>query len=141
MITAFATQAAASMGEPVLWVGFTVFVLAMLALDLGVFHRHSRSVSTKEAPIWSGVWVTLAALFDAGLYFYKGPQPALEFMAGYLIEKSLAVDNIFVFVVVFSSLAIPPLYQHRILFWGVLGALLMRAGFIAAGAAILDRFH
>jgi tellurite resistance protein TerC len=95
----------------------------------------------KEAGIWSAVWFALAAVFNAGVYFWFGPERALEFSTGYLIEKALAVDNIFVFVVIFSAFAVPAVYQHRVLFWGVLGALAMRAVFILAGGAFLQRFH
>jgi tellurite resistance protein TerC len=123
------------------WGGFLGFVLVMLAVDLGVFHRHSHAVSAREAAIWSAVWVVMALAFSALVHQWYGPERALEFTAGYLIEKALAVDNIFVFVVIFSTFAIPPLYQHRVLFWGVLGALVMRAVFIAAGGAFLERFH
>ena len=124
-----------------LWVGFNAFVLLMLALDLGVFHRKTHVVKVKEALIWSGVWISLAMAFNAGIYFGMGSQPALEFFTGYLIEKSLSVDNIFVFLMVFSYFRVQPQYQHRILFWGVIGALFLRAGFIAAGIALIERFH
>ena len=130
-----------SIGTPLLWGGFIAFVLAMLALDLGVFHRKAHEVTLKEAAAWSGVWVALAIAFNYGVYALYGKERALEFTAGYLIEKALAVDNIFVFVVIFSAFAIPAVHQHRVLFWGVLGALVMRAGFIFAGAAFLERFH
>src|SRR5262245_53635951 len=113
----------------------------MLAIDLGIFHRKAHEVSLKEAAVWSTVWVALAAVFNVGVYFWFGSQRALEFTAGYLIEKALAVDNIFVFVVIFSTFAVPAIYQHRVLFWGVLGALVMRAAFILAGGAFLQRFH
>ena len=134
-------MAPASIGSPVLWLGFVVFVLVMLAVDLGVFHRKLRAVTVKEAAGWSLVWVSLAVLFGAGVYVWFGADRALEFAAGYLIEKALAVDNIFVFVVIFSTFAVPLSYQHRVLFWGVLGALVMRAAFIFAGGALLERFH
>ena len=124
-----------------LWIGFNVFVLAMLALDLGVFHRKAHTVSIKEASIWSIVWITLALTFNAGLYFFSGPEPALQFFTGYLIEKSLSVDNIFVFVLLFTYFAVPAAYQHRVLFWCVLGALLMRGIMIVLGAVLLDMFH
>src|SRR5438128_3901498 len=124
-----------------LWIGFNLFVLAMLAFDLGVFHRKAHTVSIKEAAIWSGVWVTLAMVFNAGLYFFSGPEPALQFFTGYLIEKSLSVDNIFVFVLLFTYFAVPAAYQHRVLFWGVLGALVMRGIMIVLGAVLLDMFH
>jgi tellurite resistance protein TerC len=130
-----------TIGSPTLWFGFIAFVLAMLAIDLGVFHRKAHEVSLKEAGAWSAVWVALALAFNAGVYAWFGPERALEFTTGYLIEKALAVDNIFVFVVIFSAFAIPTIYQHRILFWGVLGALVMRAVFILVGGAMLQRFH
>jgi tellurite resistance protein TerC len=124
-----------------LWIGFNLFILGMLALDLGVFHRKSHTVSVREATIWSLVWITLSLLFNAGLWWLRGPVPAVEFFTGYLIEKSLSVDNIFVFALLFSYFAVPPAYQHRVLFWGILGALVMRAIFIFAGAALLAQFH
>ncbi|MCC6409429.1 MAG: TerC family protein [Planctomycetes bacterium] len=130
-----------SIGSPLLWGGFLVFVLAMLALDLGVFHRKAHSVSLKEAAIWSAVWISLAAVFAAGVHVWYGPERALEFTTGYVIEKALSVDNIFVFVVIFSYFAIPNALQHRVLFWGILGALVMRAIFIVVGGAFLAKFH
>jgi tellurite resistance protein TerC len=130
-----------TIGSPLLWAGFLAFVLAMLAIDLGVFHKKAHEVSLKEAGAWTAVWVALALVFNLGVYAWFGPERALEFTTGYLIEKALAVDNIFVFVVIFSTFAIPAIYQHRVLFWGVLGALVMRAAFILAGGAFLQRFH
>jgi len=134
-----------------LWIGFNVFVLFMLALDLGVFHRHSHVVSTKEAAVWSVVWISLAMLFNAGIYFfwdlmapqstYTNSEASLAFFTGYLIEKSLSVDNIFVFVLIFTYFAVPVAYQHRVLFWGIIGALLMRGTLIAVGATLLKEFH
>lgn len=124
-----------------LWVGFNLFVLAMLALDLGVFHRKAHTVSIKEALVWSIVWITLAMIFNVGLYFFSGIEPALQFFTGYLIEKSLSVDNIFVFVLLFTSFQVPTAYQHRVLFWGVLGALVMRGILIGLGAVLLETFH
>jgi tellurite resistance protein TerC len=134
-----------------LWIGFNVFVLAMLALDLGVFHRKSHVVSGKEALAWSLVWITLSLLFNAVIYFYwdhmmpessyTNREAALAFLTGYLIEKSLSVDNIFVFILIFSFFAVPAKYQHRVLFWGILGALIMRGTLIAVGAALLEQFH
>ncbi len=124
-----------------MWVGFNVAVLVMLAVDLGVFHRDAHAVSLREASAWSVVWVTLALLFNVAIYRYLGRDAALEFLAGYLIEKALSVDNIFVFVLIFSYFSVPPRYQHRVLFWGILGALLMRGGLIAAGAVLIERFH
>jgi len=123
-----------------LWVGFNVFVLAMLALDLGVFHRKAHVVSLKESIAWTVVWVTLALLFNAGVWHFYGSQKALEFFTGYLIEKSLSVDNVFVFALLFSYFAVPAKYQHKVLFWGILGALIMRAVMIALGAALITRF-
>jgi len=124
-----------------LWIGFNVFVLSMLALDLGVFHRKAHAVSIKEASVWSLVWVSLAMVFNLGIYFVWGPEIALEFLTGYVIEKSLSVDNLFVFLMVFQYFNTPLQYQHRVLFWGILGALILRAIFIAAGAALLNNFH
>jgi tellurite resistance protein TerC len=124
-----------------LWIGFNAAVVIMLALDLGVLHRRARKVSLKEAALWSSAWVGLALLFNLAIYFWMGKEPALEFLAGYLIEKSLSIDNIFVFVLLFSYFSVPDQFQHRVLFWGVLGALLMRAALIAAGAALLAKFH
>ena len=130
-----------SIGSPALWVGFTAFVLAMLALDLGVFHRKAHEVRFKEALAWSAVWVSLALAFNLAVVHFFGAQRGLEFLTGYLIEKALSVDNVFVFLVLFSFFAVPAAYQHRVLFWGILGALVMRAAFILAGAALLQRFH
>ena len=124
-----------------LWIVFNAFVLGMLALDLLVFHRKAHAVSLREAFTWSVVWISLALIFNLGIYFLWGSEKAMEFLAGYLIEKSLSVDNIFVFIMIFSYFAVPSMYQHRILFWGILGALVMRAIFIAAGAALLSAFH
>jgi tellurite resistance protein TerC len=129
------------MHSPWLYAGFTLFVLAMLALDLGVFHRKAHEVSMKEAGAWSAVWVSLALVFNYGVYHFMGAQAGLEFLTGYLIEKALSVDNIFVFVLVFSYFRVPARYQHRVLFWGILGALLMRGAMIAAGAVLITRFH
>jgi tellurite resistance protein TerC len=130
-----------TIGSPALWIGFLAFVFAMLAVDLGVFHRHSRAVSAREAFAWSLVWIGLALAFNGAVYYWFGPARALEFLTGYLIEKALSVDNLFVFVVIFSYFNVKPALQHRVLFWGVLGALLMRAVFIVAGGALLEAFH
>ncbi|MDQ1348221.1 MAG: tellurite resistance protein TerC [Acidobacteriota bacterium] len=124
-----------------LWAGFNLFVLAMLAIDLGVFHRQAHAVSLREASIWSAVWIALALVFSLGVWKFLGPQPGVEFLTGYLIEKSLSVDNIFVIALLFAYFKVPDQYQHRVLFWGILGALVMRAAFILAGAALLERFH
>lgn len=130
------------MEVPVLfWVGFVAFVIAMLALDLGVFNREERPVTVRQAAGWVAFWVTLALAFNVGLYFWAGSQFALEFLTGYLIEYSLSVDNIFVFVLIFAAFAVPARYQHRVLFWGILGALILRGTMIFLGVALLERFH
>lgn len=130
------------MSSPVLlFVVFNIFVLAMLALDLGVFHRKAHVIKMKEALIWSAFWIALSLLFNLGIYFWRGPETALEFLTGYLIEKSLSVDNIFVFILIFSYFQVPSLYQHKVLFWGILGALIMRAIFIATGVTLIQKFH
>ncbi len=131
----------ATVASPALWLGFIGFVLAMLALDLGVFHKSAKAVTFKEAAGWSAVWISLALLFNAVVWWQFGSKLATEFLTGYLIEKSLSIDNIFVFVVIFGALKVPAAYQHRVLFWGILGALVMRAGMIFAGVAMLERFH
>lgn len=125
----------------VLWIVFNVFVLGMLAIDLGVFHRKAHAVSMKEAAAWSTVWIVLALIFNAGIYYAWGGDKALEFLTGYVIEKALSVDNLFVFLMIFTYFSTPAIYQHRVLFWGIVGALVMRAIFIAAGAALLESFH
>jgi tellurite resistance protein TerC len=130
-----------SVGTPLLWGGFVLFVLAMLALDLGVFHRKAHPVGFREALVWSGVWVSLALLFNGMLYWKFGLDYGVKFFSGYLIEKSLSIDNIFVFLAIFSSLAIPAVYQHRILFWGILTALVLRGLMILTGATMLERFE
>ena len=124
-----------------LWAGFNLFVLGMLAVDLGIFHRQAHAVSMREAGIWSAVWIALALAFNLGVWKFLGPQPGVEFLTGYLIEKSLSIDNIFVIALLFAYFKVPGEYQHRVLFWGILGALVMRAAFILAGAALLERFH
>ncbi|MBK7997987.1 MAG: TerC family protein [Verrucomicrobia bacterium] len=123
-----------------LWIGFNVFVLFMLALDLGVFHRKAHVVTFKESMTWTVVWIGLALAFNAGVWHFAGPQKGLEFFTGYLIEKSLSVDNVFVFALLFSYFAVPAQYQHKVLFWGILGALVMRAAMIVAGAALITKF-
>jgi tellurite resistance protein TerC len=130
-----------SIGAPWHWAAFLALVLTMLALDLGVFHRKAREVTLKEAAAWSGVWVALAACFNVVVYLLFGAAPALEFATGYVIEKALAVDNIFVFVLIFSAFSIPLVHQHRVLFWGILGALALRAVFVVLGGAFLAKFH
>ncbi|MFN8135686.1 MAG: TerC family protein [Bacteroidales bacterium] len=130
------------MDTPVLfWILFNAFVLLMLALDLGVFHRKSHDVSLREALTWTGVWIFLALVFNGILYYWKGQQQALEFFTGYLVEKALSVDNIFVFIMIFSYFQVPSKYQHKVLFWGIIGALVMRIIFIFAGAALIQKFH
>ena len=123
------------------WVGFIAFVLVMLALDLGVFHRHAHEVRAKEAGTWTAVWVGLALVFAAGLYFVVGRHSALTFLTGYVIEEALSADNIFVMVLIFEYFRVPKSSQHRVLFYGILGALVMRGAFIAAGSALITRFH
>ena len=124
-----------------LWGGFGAFVLGMLALDLGIFHRHAHVVRVKEALCWSAVWISLALLFNIGVYMWQGPKVAMEFFTAYLIEESLSVDNLFVFLMIFSYFGVPPIYQHKVLFWGILGALIMRAIMIAVGVALIKAFY
>ena len=124
-----------------LWVAFNAFVLAMLAVDLFVFHREAHEVRLREAAAWSLVWIALALLFGLGVYQFMGREAGLEYFAGYVIEKALSVDNIFVFVLIFTSFKVPARYQHRVLFWGILGALLMRGAMIGAGAYLIQQFH
>lgn len=125
----------------ILWISFNVFVLAMLALDLGVFHRKSHEVSVKEALSWTGVWITLAMLFNLFVYWQFGEEKAIEYFTAYIIEKSLSVDNIFVIIIIFSYFNVPRAYQHKVLFWGILGALVMRVIFIFAGIELIHKFH
>lgn len=127
--------------ENMAWTIFGVFVAVMLVLDLGVFHRKSHEVSVREALTWTGVWVSLALLFNAGVWWWAGSQSGLEFLTGYVVELSLSVDNLFVFLLVFSYFGVAPRYQHKVLFWGIVGALLMRLGFIGAGIALIEKFH
>jgi TerC family integral membrane protein len=130
-----------SVGTPLLWLGFTLFVLVALVLDLGLFHRHAHKVSLREALGWSAVWTALALLFNLGVAHWFGPRSGLEFLTGYLIELALSVDNLFVFLVIFSYFSVPDHLRHRVLFWGILGAMVMRITFILAGAALLSAFH
>jgi len=123
------------------WVGFNAFVILMLSLDLGVFHRKTHKVPVKEAAIWTAVWISLAMIFMGIIYFDMGKVKALEFLTGYVIEYSLSVDNIFVFIMIFSYFAVDDRYQHKVLFWGILGALIMRGIFIFAGVALINKFH
>lgn len=124
-----------------LWVGFAGFILGMLALDLGVLHRRAHEIRMKEALTWCATWVTLALGFNALVYFRRGGDKALEFLTGYLLELSLSVDNLFVFLLIFGYFGVPAQYQHKVLFWGILGALVMRAAFIAGGVTLIHRFH
>ncbi|MFZ5571727.1 MAG: TerC family protein [Thermodesulfobacteriota bacterium] len=124
-----------------IWGGFILFVLCMLALDLGVFNRKVHAVKVKEALLWTAFWVSLAMIFCGGVYYFKGQQKALEFLAGYLIEESLSMDNLFVFLLIFRYFNVPAIYEHKLLFWGILGALVMRAIFIGLGVALINRFH
>ncbi len=123
------------------WVLFNAFVLGMLVLDLCVFHRRPREMKVKEALGWSAMWIALALAWNAGLYFTQGPHKALEFLTGYLIEESLSVDNLFVFLLMFSYFRAPKQYQHEVLFWGIIGAVMMRALFIALGVTLIHRFE
>ncbi len=129
--------------QAILWIGFTLFILMMLALDLGVFQRKPHVIGMKEALGWFGFWTGLALLFNLGIIFFheRGRQAGLEFFTGFLVEKSLSIDNIFVFILIFSYFRVPPVYQHKVLFWGIVGAIIMRAIFIMAGLAILTHFH
>jgi tellurite resistance protein TerC len=123
------------------WIIFVLFILAMLALDLGVFNRRAHVIKVKEALWWTFFWVSLAMLFCLGIYYFKGQEKALEFLAAYLIEESLSIDNLFVFLLIFNYFGIPAQYEHKALFWGILGALILRAVFIIAGVALIAKFH
>ena len=128
-------------GATWLWVGFSLFIVTMLSLDLGLFNRNAHTIKYKEAWIWSGVWVTLALIFAGLVFHYQGSERGLEFLTGYIIELSLSVDNLFVFLLIFSYFKVPARFQHRVLFWGVMGALFMRLTMIFVGAALINRFH
>jgi len=123
------------------WIGFHLFIFLMLALDLGVFNKRAHKIPVKEALIWSSVWISLALLFSGFIVFEFGKTQALEFLTGYVIEYSLSVDNIFVFILIFTYFGVQARYQHKILFWGIIGALVMRGIFIFAGVALIHRFH
>ncbi len=123
------------------WIAFIVFVLGMLALDLGVFHRKAHTIGFKEALGWSAAWMTLSFLFAGGLFAVRGAEAGTAFLTGYLVEKALSVDNIFVILLIFTYFKIPDRYQHKVLFWGILGALVMRAAFIVLGVELIERFH
>ncbi|GIU74756.1 MAG: membrane protein [Bryobacteraceae bacterium] len=130
-----------SIGTPLLWAGFLLLIFVLLALDLGVFHRRAHVIHPREALLWSVFWICLALIFNLAVWHWFGKARALEFLTGYLIEKALSVDNIFVFVVIFTYFAVPPDLHHRVLFWGILGAIILRGVFILAGAAIIQKFH
>ncbi len=125
----------------VFWIGFHIFILFMLALDLGVFNKRAHKIAVKEALGWSSLWITLAMLFNVFVFFEFGKTKALEFLTAYVIEYSLSVDNIFIFILIFSYFSVKAQYQHKILFWGILGALIMRGIFIFAGVTLINRFH
>jgi tellurite resistance protein TerC len=127
--------------HPLIWVGFVAFVLAMLSLDLFLFHREAHEVTTREAGMWTAIWMTMGLSFTLVIWAWQGGTHAGEYIAGYLLEYSLSADNIFVFVLIFGYFAVPKDLQHRVLFWGILGALVFRAAFIVAGAALLERFE
>jgi tellurite resistance protein TerC len=129
------------MGTPLLWVAFNLFVLLALALDLGVFHRKAHKISVREAALWSVIWIGLAVAFGFFVWYWHGSQRGLEYFTGYVIEKALSIDNLFVFLVIFRTFQVDEKVQHRVLEWGILGALVMRGLMIAAGAALISRFH
>ncbi|MEP6922485.1 MAG: TerC family protein, partial [bacterium] len=124
-----------------LWIGFSLFILVMLSLDLGLFNRKAHAIRYREAVIWSAVWITLAMIFAGIVFWYQGTDLGLKFLTGYVIELSLSVDNLFVFLLIFSYFKVPAKYQHRVLFWGVMGALVMRLTMIFVGATLINRFH
>jgi len=127
--------------HPLAWIGFSIFVMVMLALDLGIFHRKPHEVRLKEALTWSAVWIGLALAFNVGIYYWHGGEKALQFFTGYVVELSLSVDNLFVFLLVFGYFKVPAQYRHKVLFWGIIGALVMRAVFIIAGVTLIVKFH
>jgi tellurite resistance protein TerC len=127
--------------QTILWGSFSLFVIGMLSLDLGVFHRKSHSVSVKEALTWTSVWIGLAMIFNLFVYYYFDKAAALEFFTAYVVEKSLSIDNIFVIIMIFSYFRVPDTYQHKVLFWGIFGALVMRVIFIFAGIELIHKFH
>jgi tellurite resistance protein TerC len=124
-----------------LWVGFNLFVAAMLAIDLGLFHKKDHTVTPKEAGVWTAVWVTISLIFCAGIWYFSGRVPALQWLTAYVVEYSLSVDNLFVFLMVFGYFRVAPEHQHRVLFWGIIGAFIMRAVLIIAGTALVKEFH
>jgi len=124
-----------------LWIGFNVFIVFLLIIDLKVFNRKAHEIHIKESLMWSGIWIAISLLFNVGVYFWFGRESALQFLTGYLIEKSLSIDNLFVFLLLFTYFKVPAKYQHEVLFWGILGALVMRGALILLGAALITRFH
>jgi tellurite resistance protein TerC len=124
-----------------LWGGFNLLVIVLLAIDLGIFHRKDHAISVKEGLVWSAIWIAVALVFNLLVYFWKGPEVALQFMTGYLIERALSIDNIFVFLVIFAYFKVAAQYQYRVLFWGILGALILRGFFIAVGTLLIVKFH
>jgi len=127
--------------QVLMWIGFNVFILAMLGLDLRVFHRKAHVVGVRESLLWTAFWIALSLLINLGIFFWRGSDTALEFLTAYLVEKSLSVDNLFVFLLIFSYFAVPALYQHKVLFWGILGAMVMRLAFILTGVTLIETFH
>ena len=129
--------------QMLLWAGFTLFIAAMLALDLAVFQRRPHVISMREALAWFAAWVGLAILFNIGvaLFHERGLEAALEFLTGFVVEKSLSIDNVFVFILIFGYFHVPPAYQHKVLFWGIVGAIILRMTFIVGGIALMERFH
>lgn len=124
-----------------LWTAFNLLVLMMLALDLGIFHRKDHKISIKEGLVWSIIWIIVALIFNVWIYFWRGSEVAVQFLTGYIIERSLSIDNIFVFIVIFSYFKVPEKYQYKVLFWGILGALVLRGLFIAVGTLLIAKFH
>ena len=131
----------ATVGSPLVWALFALVVVAALALDLGVFHRKTRAVSMKEAAVWTAVWIALGLLFDGFVFHRFGVRKGLEFFQGWLLELALSIDNVFVFLVIFSYFRVADEHQHPVLFWGIVGAVIARGAFIAAGVAVIHRFH
>ncbi len=129
------------MNRLLFWILFNIFVAAMLALDLGIFHRRTQTLRLRQALAWSALWIGLAAIFAAALYIWQGHQAALEFSTGYVIELSLSADNLFIFLLIFRYFRLPEPEQYRVLFWGIIGAIVMRAAFIFAGVGLIRRFH
>lgn len=127
--------------SPLFWVGFLALIASLLALDLGVFNRRAHAIRFKEALLWTVVWVTFAMLFNVGIFYWRGSDVAMQFLAGYLIEQSLSVDNLFIFLIIFAYFKIPHEQQHKILFWGIIGAIIMRVALILVGTALVTHFH